>query len=383
MPTLFPSISTITFITTEKNPSVVFSPGAIPNYSSSKKPPITKPGQHKTAKPTNPGNEAPRPRPTYTVTAGPGSVIIGGTTFDGINPGQTRTVVAGGGTFTILPTAVVGEGVTVARPVPAEPTADFVPSPTSASVGGLPIWVSGSILEIDGRTMTIPPGGVTTNINGQPVSLGPGIIVVDGSETFTWPGQPALATDVLVVGGQMLTASGSAFFILNSTTLTYGPRIEETFTTVDDDTITVGPRGIIVDGSTLGGSTAGPSDVTYQVVGGVTVTQLGHSLKVIDGHTYTMGHGTEPITISAGGGLVTIVPPHGIVYNSLTFGQGSDAGVITATFEPNGTATDDFPTETGSDTGEDDEDDMAAGRGPDILLAGLCAALVLWAFNTA
>ena len=383
MPTLFPSVPTITFITTEKNPSVVFSPGAIPNYSSSKKPPITKPGQHKTAQPTDPANEGPRPRPTYTVTAGPSSVIIGGKTFDSIKPGQTRTVVAGGGTFTILPTAVVGEGVTVARPVPAEPTTEFVPSPTSASVGGLPIWVSGSILEIDGRTMTIPRGGVTTNINGQPVSLGPGIIVVDGSETFTWAGQPALPTDILVVGGQMLTASGSALFILNSTTLTYGPRIGQTLTTVDDETITVGPRGIIVDGSTLGGPTAGPSDVTYQVVGGVTITQLGHSLMAIDGHTYTMGHGTEPITISAAAGLVTVVPPHGIVYNNMTFGQGSDARVITTTFEPNGTTTDDSPAETGSDTDKDDEDDMAAGRRPDILLAGLCAALVLWALNTA
>lgn len=384
---------TTTFVTTEKNPSVIFSPGPVPGYSSTNEAPAgVDPGGHQTVWPEDPdpdGNEptkdAPKaaPKPTFTVTAGSDYVVIGDATFSGIKPGQTSTVVAGGVTFTIFPTAVVGEGVTVNKPAPAAPVTDIAPSPSKTNVGGLPISVSGSVVEIDGRTLTVPPKGTTTVINGEHVSLAPGTAIVGHSETFTWAAKsPVQSTDVFVAGGDMLTAIGSSILVLHSTTITYGPGIDKSVTTIDDDTITIAPSGIVVHSSTLGGPSADASDTAYEIVGGVTVTQLGSSIVIANGHTYTIGSGIDPLTTSLGGEAITI-GPHGVVASSMTFDPNNGAAV-TRTFEPKGTWTSDFPTETGSSNDNEDgedEDDVAGTLRPDMLLMGVCIAIGFWVFT--
>ncbi|KAL6855135.1 hypothetical protein ACO1O0_006273 [Amphichorda felina] len=390
-------LPTSTFVTTDKNPSVVFSRGPPPAYTDPGDPGLHRPGHHTTAIPKDgddnqPVTDAPdrSPKPTFTVTAGPDYVVIGDTTFSGIKPTQTSTVVAGGGTFTIFPTAVIGEGVTVARPA-APATTDLAPSPTSTNLAGLPISVSGSVIEIDGRTLTIPPKGTTTLINGENVSLGRGTAVVAGSKTFTWADAPVLPTSVRVVGGETLTATGPTILVLHSTTITYGPGIDKSITTVDDDIITIAPSGIIVHGSTLGNPSADASDITHAVVGGVTITRLGSSIIAIDGHTYTVGSDTDPFTTSFAAGLVTI-GPQGVVFNKMTYGLDDDS--VVATFEAEGTRTSDLPVETGSsgssgsssnssddeDSNEDDEDDAAGSVRPSVLFAGLSVAFGIWAF---
>ena len=248
-------LPTTTFVTTDKNPFVIYSPTSeLPPGYSSTDPVLNEPGQHTTAQDwgdEKPTKDAPKhsAKPTFTVTAGSDYVVIGDTTFSRIQPTQTTTVVAGGGTFTIFPTAVIGEGTTVARPAPA---ATIAPSPTSTNIAGLPISVSGSVVEIDGRTITIPPEGTTTLINGEHVSLDPGTVVVAGSETFTWADTSVQPTQVRVVGGETVTGIGSTILVLHSTTITYGPGIDPITTPFGDGLATIGPKGFVFNSETFG-----------------------------------------------------------------------------------------------------------------------------------
>lgn len=368
---------TFTFITTEKNPSVVFSTGPIPGFTSPNANPPHGSGEHKTVVDPKPGDtKAPgiaSPRPTFTVTARPSQVIISDSTFGDLKPDQTKTVTVGHGTFTIFPTAVIGEGATVEKPVPADPTPDFVPSPTSTNIGGLPISISDSVAVVDGRTITIPSEGIATTINGEHLSLGRGTAVVASDNTFTWPVPPSQRTDLVVAGADMLTAIGSSILVVHSTTITYGPDgVESSTLTVDDDTITIAPEGILIHGSTLGGPSAANTDTKYEVVGGVTVTKVGSTLIAIDDKTYTIGDDTEVTTTSFGGEEITI-GPDGAVVGSMTF-NGKDSDVVT-TIEATGTYADEQPTETGQSSNSEDEDEDDAGmalRPSSLLLVCFC-----------
>lgn len=304
----------------------------------------------------------------FTVTAGQSQVIIGTSTVSNLKPGQTTTIVAGGGTFTIFPTAVVGEGVTVVKQAPVEqPTAVF-PQPTSADVGGIGVSVSGSIIVADGTTLTVPPQGLSTVLDGRTISAGPGNIVV-GDETLSVSSSPAQETNVFVQGGELLTAIGSSIVVLHSTTIMYGSGIDLTTFVADDDTIIIDESGIIIHDSTLGGPDAESTDTEYGLVGGVTITEIGSTIIVIGDQTFTIGSDVDTITTLIGGETLTI-GPDGVTFGTLTLDHANDHTVVT-TIKPSGTWLDDFPTETGAvghgsgngdgdGDGDEDEDDGAA-----------------------
>lgn len=390
-----PNPGTTTFVTTDKNPQVVFEPSPPPDYSSPHEPPFDKPGKHQTAGPDDhsgpdPGDgpsdgpkpvpkppAQPSPRPTVTVTAGPDKVIIGTSTIKGLKPDQSSTVVVNDETFTILPTAVIGGGGTVEKPAPAEPS-EWKPSPTMGNIGGLPVSASGSVIEIDGRTMTIPSDGTTTQINGQDVTLSPGELKV-GDEGLNWQVTEVFNTDAIVAGGEMVTAIGPTIFVLNETTITYGPDITKSEVTVDNDVITLAPEGIIVNNSTLGGPSAGDGATTYAVVGGITITQIGSNLLVINGHTFTVNDDSDDITTMVAGEMMTI-GPDGVEVGSMTIGMGDD-NMVTGTIKPGDKTGDDRPEETGSsDEGDEDEDDLAGMLSPDSLLLALIVGAGVWIY---
>ncbi|UNI21951.1 hypothetical protein JDV02_007889 [Purpureocillium takamizusanense] len=387
-PSTFPDL--ITFITTDKNPSVVYPSDPVPNYS-----PTwgqvgdggPGDGSHKTVGRGGNGGGDPHktpdadsitatPHPTFKITAGSTQVVINEKTFAGLGPDQTSLVTVDGGTFTIYPNAVVGEGATVRKP-PAPGTAVSVPTPTAAVVGGLPVTLSGSQAIVGGATMTIPETASTTVIDGHSISIGPGSLVVGGQSLSFKHVMLPRETDVVVSGGELLTAIGRSVVVVHSTTFTYGPGIPGTSQIIHDDTISIGPSGVIVHGTLIGGQSASPTTTSYEIVGGASITRIAPSLAVINGKTFTVGPGTEWTTTVIAGQTWTIGPT-GVVGASMTF-RYPFGTAVTTTISPTGTWLSDFPIETaGQNRGEDDNSGRSLRPNS---LAGwtvFCIAIGVW-----
>ncbi|RSL43476.1 hypothetical protein CEP54_015073 [Fusarium duplospermum] len=410
---------TVTFVTTDKNPAVVVTskppprfnrpsqgvnglpvsrkqmarPSNMPQGSDHHQPggdnqderPRPRPGSQPQQRPESQSQPRPQPQPqvqslrTFSVTARGPEVIINDHTFSDLKPGQTTTATADHGSFTIFPSKVVGEGVTVNKPQPLGSVVSAA-TPTKATIGGVPVVVSGSEAVVGSTTfklpfvgmstrIEVPVAGATARVEERPVSIVPGTIVVD-DETLTYRAVGAPQTDVIIQGGEMVTASGVSVYVFHSTTLTYGPGIPQTTQVVDDDTITIGPSGIVVEGTTLGGASAKATDTKYQIVGGATITKVSPSWVIIDGTTFTAGPGAKSTTKVIGGETVTI-GPSGIAISTLRVRYPFGASTVT-TIKATATGTDSVPTETGhankkakkkgsSKDEEDDEDDEDDG----------------------
>ncbi|KAJ3484159.1 hypothetical protein NLG97_g7123 [Lecanicillium saksenae] len=238
-----------TFITTDKNPSVVFPSDPIPNYSQTW--PVGGGPGNGYHTPVGDGG-APPPAsavPTFTITAGPTSVIINSQTFT-VAPGSRSTVtVDGGGVFTIEPSAVVGQGASITRPPSAM-------GPSSSVLDGIPVTSAGPNLEIGGGVFAIPMTGPNTvHVNGKAVTINPtGVTIGGDSMGFLKPAP----SDILVAGGEMLTAIGRSVVVIHSVTYTYGSGIAPVVQVINGDTIAIEPTGVLVHGSTLGGVSLPP-----------------------------------------------------------------------------------------------------------------------------
>lgn len=369
----------VTFITTDKNPSVVFSPEPTPDFSQPGVIDGPGNGHHKTVTENDdwqtrtvirdaPESVKQSPVPTFQVTAGGDRVIIGSKTVSSLKPDQTATVTVGSEVFTILPTAVVGLGTTITKPAP-QPTNPPEPPAATGTLGGLPVIVSGSqTVVIHGTTLNIPPQSATpttTTIHDQTVVLGARSVAI-GHETLLFPTpQP---THAIITGGQMLTAIGPSLLVLNFTTITYGPQIppNDRTTTINGEPISIGPSGISLHGTTLGGPSADPQATEYGIAGGITVGKVLPSLVVLNGATYSLnqdGDTADYETTVVGGQTVT-VGPRGVVVASVTLTYPGES--VTATlFSTKASREGGFPVETrlGSVGGGEDDGESAAGLG--------------------
>ncbi|EHK43505.1 hypothetical protein TRIATDRAFT_85690 [Trichoderma atroviride IMI 206040] len=350
----------ITFITTDKNPAVVFSPEPTPDYSPTWITGIGE-GVHKTIDVINsPPTDTPisnnliesvkrPPAPTFQVTAGGDQVIINEETISGLKPSQTTTITVGTDVFTILPTAVVGFGSTVTKPAPQE-----ISTPTSAItsgvLGGIPVIISGTKAVVDGTTLSISPQMATTTINGHKVALGTGTIAID-HETLVFQNPSPRPTHEIITGGEMITVIGSSIVVLHSTTITYGANIALKQTTFNGETISIGPRGISFHGTTLGGPSANSTNTEYEIVGGVTVGKLLPSLVVVNGETYSINKDGDlknmETTIIANQTIT--IGPEGLILSSQTLTYPGSS--VTATLSP---SMPDFPAETASQSSDEE-----------------------------
>jgi hypothetical protein len=254
----------------DKNPVVVYSDGDPPTYGGQP----TAVNDHKEAT-TNPaGTRASGPRfatstpspaqdtrgdgsrsgsTPLTIVVQPSLVIIQGSTFVDATQNPTSTVVVNRDTFVINPSRVIGAGATVTRPPTTQGDNLYIPVQTATAVAG-------------------PPR-------------------------------------VEVIGGNLITAVGPSILVIHATTLTYGGDAKTTTTAIGGETITIGPSGITAHGSTYGGITADPTNTTYAMVGGATVTGYGSTAAVIVGSTYKIGPGvTGTLTTVVGGQTLTIGP---------------------------------------------------------------------------
>jgi hypothetical protein len=246
--------------------------------------------------------------------------------------------------------------------------------PITGNVGGLDVSISGSLIVADGTTMTVPPQGFTTDIGGAPVSVGPGRLVV-GGETLSLPTALPEDTDVFVVGGGLLTAIDSTIIVLRLTTMTYGPADSLATLVVDDDTITFDSDGVHIHDSTLGGPNAGPTDTTYALVGGVTITELGSTLVVIGDHTYTIGAGASAVTTEINDEVLTI-GTDGVIFGTMTLTR--DATVV-GTIGSSSTSLETSSSGPGkAHDREGDEDDAATVMLVPSFMTIVCIAMGVW-----
>lgn len=250
----------------------------------------------------NPGH-APASTP-ITVGVQPTAVVINGQTIKDNPSAPTQIVTIGNQAITINPTQVIVAGETVTRP--AATGGVYIPTPIKTIIHDIPVTVSSSIAIIGGTSFTLGPTPTTAVVQGQTITVGPSGVVVAGT-TIPVVSVPS-PTQIIVEGGELITAIGSTVVVIHGTTITYGPASPLTTTVVDDDTITIGPSGVVVHGTTLGGPSARGSETQYEIVGGATITQIGPSVIVINNTTYTVGPGAGTTTTVVGGETVTIGP---------------------------------------------------------------------------
>ncbi|PHH74127.1 hypothetical protein CDD82_5091 [Ophiocordyceps australis] len=271
------------------------------------------------------------PRPSFTIAARASQVAINGQTISDLGFGQTSVVNVQGSAFTIFPSSVVGQGSTLRKPAPG-PTGVWISTPTAALVGGLPVTVRGRKAVIAGSTMDIPETATSTVIQGQPVALGPGSLVV-GHESLAFQAVfPWRETHVMVKDAQLITASGRSVVVVHSTTYTYGLGIPATALVVGSDTVSIGPSGVSVHGRRLGGQTAGVGAMDFEAIGGNAITEIGPSLAVIDHTTLTVGPGSPQTTRVIAGSTYTL-GPGGITASGWTLAYPFGQEIVT-TFYP-------------------------------------------------
>ena len=262
------------------------------------------------------------------VIVGPTNVVIGPSTVVYEASPPTTQITIGQQTFTVNPSQVIGPGATIARPVNGGGV--FRPTPMPTVINGIPIQLGPSNAVIQGTTFAIGQGAPQTTIvvNGQTISIGSGGLGF--ADTTVAP--PSQATNIVILGGDIISALGASQAVIGGSTLNYGdgsPLVTKVF---NGETITVGPMGIAYGTTTLGGA-SNPSKLQLGIAGGIAITQIGSALAVIDGTTYTIGPNATPITKVINGKEVTI-GPSGIVVGGATltypFNQDLPTQVITA-----------------------------------------------------
>ncbi|PMD30620.1 hypothetical protein L207DRAFT_520113 [Hyaloscypha variabilis F] len=324
-PYLVPSRSTITFQTTSKNPPVVTTSILYPSYpdGSSAKQSVTSTDTYTDTYQWGPATFPGFPSSisaipittilnedlssntpiTYvlddgvTVMVGTNVAVIGGQTYT-IGP-STETITQGPDTFTIGPSSILGPML-----VAYVPTAGGITAEAQTTINGVPIDVGPTKVVLGGTTFAIGAGAPdqTAYYNGKTITLGAAGVIMD--QTTLAPPSP-LPTNNVIIGGEVFSAIGSSIAVIGGSTITYGSGIPVTTDVVNGDTITIGPSGVSFDGTTLGG----PDHATgtqLGIVGGVSVTEVGSTLAVVDGVTLTVGPNATPTTTVINGHTVTI-----------------------------------------------------------------------------
>jgi hypothetical protein len=330
---------TVTFITTAKNPPVVTTTALYPSYpsdSSAKESvpysdtyiwgPATFPGFPSTVTPIpitqiiNEDLSANTPI-TYvlddgvTVMVGSNAAIIGGQTYS-IGP-STETITQGTDVFTIGPSQVLGPMLVV-----YVPTAGGIYPQAATTIHGVPIDLGPTNVVLDSSTFAIGAGAPerTALYDGQTLTFGPGGVIFD--QTTVAP-PPPTSLNFVIVGGLVFSAIGSTIAVIEGSTFTYGSNIPLTTDVVNGDTITIGPSGVTLDGSTLGGPSH-PSGTQLGIVGGLSITELGSTFAVVDGVTLTIGPNSTPTT--------TVINGHTFTIDST--GLGVSGATLTIPFNP-------------------------------------------------
>ncbi|KAK8128388.1 hypothetical protein PG984_009496 [Apiospora sp. TS-2023a] len=260
-------------------------------------------------------NAPPKPS-EVTVVIQTTQVVINGQTFTDNPKSMSTTAVVGTDKFTIDPTQVVGRGTTITRPFI---NGVFVPTASTTVVDGLKVVYGPSAATIDGTSFAVGASPTKATVGGKAITIGPGSIFFP-SQVLPVAAE-AVPPHLQVIGGTFITAVGQSVFVVGGTSITYGPNMSPITTSIGKDKVTIGPLGVVVDGSTLGGVAANPTATTYKILAGATVTEIGSTAVVIDGITYSVGPGATLITTTVVAGQTLTISPNGVAVSTDTYAQ--------------------------------------------------------------
>lgn len=187
------------------------------------------------------------------------------------------------------------------------------------------------------------------------------------TDTTVAPTPAASTTKFLVIGAETISAIGSSVVVIGDSTFTYGPGLGVQTDVFNGETLTIGPSGINLGSTTLGG--VSNSGVAIGVAGGVTITEVGSSIVIISGSTFTFGPGSTPKTTIINGQTISIGPsgigtPSATTSTSESTSDASDPASASASAPGSGAA---------SATGT--KKNAVEGLRPTCGLIGLCIAI--------
>ena len=252
---------------------------------------------------------APRPTPppafifngeTFSVD---GSRVIAPSTVLTLSPGS-NIVVYKGQTLTIQPSQIVGPSTTI--PV-ANPNRGPITAPPSAiTAAGLAFSLGPGAAIIGSSTFSFLPGQTPTTIvyQGTTISIGPSGIAFAGTTIPIPTPPPSLST--VNVGG-LAIAVGPSQAVIGGRTFSVGPNIPSTKTVVDGKTISIGPQGIGLVGTTIPLPSPGDATLSTYTANGLTFT-VGASKAIIDGRTFSIGPNVAATTVVIDGKTISIGP---------------------------------------------------------------------------
>lgn len=283
---------------------------------------------------------------TFTVgpSATPTTVVVNGQTFS-IGPGgigtqsttiplppngeaSTQVITAGGVTFTEIsfPSSTVaifgGQTFTVGTAGPGLVSTTIAASTNPATqvitAGGITFTeISSSLVVIGGSTFTIGPGATPTTdvFNGQTISIGSNGVGF-GSTTVSYDPSPAAATQVVTAGGVTFTEIGSSIVVIGGSTFTIGPGAMPTTDIFNSQTISIGPNGVGLASTTVSYDPSPAAMTQVVTAGGITFTEIGSTLVVIGGSTFTIGPNATPTTDIFASQTISI-GPNGVGFASM------------------------------------------------------------------
>lgn len=197
---------------------------------------------------------------------------------------------------------------TTLAPLLVEPTNHVI-------VGGEPISVGRSLAYIGSSTFTYGSGlaNQTDVFNGQTILIYPSGVVF--AQT-TLGGNSRSGNQIGIVGGLSVTEVGSSIAIISSITFNVGPGATPTKTVISGESISADQSGLVLAGTTL----AYPLILaTHPVtISDVVFTQIGSSLAVIDGTTFTFGPGATPTSHTFNQQTIK-VGSNGVEFSKTTF----------------------------------------------------------------
>lgn len=243
-----------------------------------------------------------------------GQAVIGGQTLE--LGAAEQIITEAGDVFTADSSVVTGPMIIIW--VPTNTGAMFMQStatsfeywsPPDAStilVSGVSVAVGSSNAVVGGSTFQVGSGAPqqTIVVKGQTISIGSQGVAFASTTIAPQSDQTPEPVNKVVVDPEIISVIGSTLAVIDGTSVTYGPGIPTQVEVVMGQTITIGPSGVSFDGSTLGG----PSNIgtQYGVVGGLSIAEIGSSIAVINGQTFTVGPGATPVTATISGHTITI-----------------------------------------------------------------------------
>ena len=232
-----------------------------------------------------------------TFSIGPSAAVVGSSTYSLLSGqiaetntdlGQPITIDQGGVKFG-----------TIDVPFPTTP-----PTYSIVAHNGVTFSLAPSNVVLNGKTQEIQPSMIpfVTAVNGQSISVGPQGI---GFLSTKIPLPTSFTGYSIVTQGDLTFSIGSSDVVLDSRTQNIQPNMIPITTTVDGQTIKIGPQGVEIPGTIVPMPT---SSTSYAVVteGSLTIS-VAPSAVVIRGSTFAIGPDT-PATMVVNGQTLSVGP---------------------------------------------------------------------------